>query len=267
MNPKRLVKLSNIIGISSIILLVYWVFIFMTVEVFGLKVFKENITETFYISILGILALMFGALIINIMFNLTRIAQKHNLDNETINAKKRNIGVILLILSFPVIFGILFGGDYLSSKKKEKLLIKSAESIIIDHSNKADRLVNYDFNRAWILETKDILDILSKTDKHFPHISVIIRDSIDNTPLFLGFRQYSGFISSNDTVAPLKKNFIIETTKPERDYLNKIFDDKSKEIKFSAHDGNYELFYPYIKGDKIIVLYFSDYKRYGKIGR
>jgi len=49
MNPKRLVKLSNIIGISSIILLVYWVFIFMTVEVFGLKVFKENIKETFYI--------------------------------------------------------------------------------------------------------------------------------------------------------------------------------------------------------------------------
>src|SRR6056297_2504334 len=114
MNPKRLVKLSNIIGIISIILLVYWVFIFMTVEVFGLKVFKENITETFYMSILGILSLMFGALIINIMFNLTRIAQKHNVDNETINSTKRRVSTILLIVSFPLIFGLLFGGDYLS---------------------------------------------------------------------------------------------------------------------------------------------------------
>ncbi len=266
MNPKRLVKLSNTIGIISIILLVYWVFIFMTVEVFGLKVFKENITETFYMSILGILALMFGALIINIMFNLTRIAQKHNVDSETINTTKRKVGVILLIVSFPLIFGLLFGGDYLSSKKKEKLLIKSAESIIIDHSNKADKLVNYDFTKAWIKETKDILYILSKTDKHFPHISVIVRDSLDESQLFLGFRQNYGYVSSNDTVAPLKKNFIIETTEPERDYLNMIFNDKSKEIRFSAHDGNYELYYPYIKDDKIIVLYFSDYKRYGKIG-
>src|SRR6056297_3104176 len=141
MNPKRLVKLSNIIGIISIILLVYWVFIFMTVEVFGLKVFKENITETFYMSILGILALMFGALIINIMFNLTRIAQKHNSDTDSIGNKKR-IGVILFIISFPLIFGLLFGGDFLSSKKKEKLLIKSAESIIVDHTTKADKLVD-----------------------------------------------------------------------------------------------------------------------------
>jgi len=266
MNPKRLVKLSNIIGIISIILLVYWVFIFMTVEVFGLKVFKENITETFYMSILGILSLMFGALIINIMFNLTRIAQKHNVDNETINSTKRRVSTILLIVSFPLIFGLLFGGDYLSSKKKEKHLIKSAESIIIDHSIKADKLVNYDFTRDWIIETKDILDILSKTDKNFPHISVIVRDSLDKAPIFLGFRQYHGFISNNDTVAPLKKNFIIETTKPEREYLNDTFDKKSEEIRFSAHDGKYELFYPIIKDDKIIVLYFSDYKRYGKIG-
>jgi len=31
MNPKKLVRLSNIIGIISIMLLVYWVFIFMIV--------------------------------------------------------------------------------------------------------------------------------------------------------------------------------------------------------------------------------------------
>ncbi|MBE9467791.1 MAG: hypothetical protein IMY72_05635 [Bacteroidetes bacterium] len=87
----------------------------MTVEVFGLKVFRENITETFYLSILGILALMFGALIINIMFNLTRIAQKHNNDNELLKNKKSKVVIIIIIVSFPFILGLLFGGDYLTS--------------------------------------------------------------------------------------------------------------------------------------------------------
>lgn len=266
MNPKTLVRISNTIGIISIILLIYWVFVFMTVEVFGLKVFRENITETFYLSILGILALMFGALIINIMFNLTRIAQKHNNDNKSLKTKKSKIGIAILIVSFPFILGLLFGGDYLTSKKKEKLLIQSAESIIIDHSSKADKLVNYSFSENWIDETSDILNILSKTDKHFPHISVIVKDSIDDSKLFLGFRSHYGYISVNDTIKPMKKEYILETTKQERDYLNKAFESKSDEIRFSAHDGNYELYYPYLKNDKIIVLYFSDYKRYGKIG-
>src|SRR5688572_19263516 len=115
MNNKTLVKISNIIGIASILLLVYWVFIFISITVFGLKVFRENLTESFYLSIVGILALMFGALIINIMFNLTRIAENHNQNNnqESKQASKK-LGV-LFILSFPVIFVLLFGGDYLSS--------------------------------------------------------------------------------------------------------------------------------------------------------
>jgi len=266
MNPKTIVRVSNTIGIISIILLIFWVFVFMIVEVFGLKVFRENISEIFMLSILGILALMLGALIINIMFNLTRIAHKHNNDNELLKSKKSKIGIIILLVCFPVILGILFGGDYLTSSKKEKLLIQSAESIITDHSKKADKLVNYSFTENWINETKDILGILSKTDKYFPHISVIVKDSIDDFKLFLGFRSYSRYRDINDTIKPKKKKYILETTKSEREYLNKIFELKSDKIRFSAHEGNYELYYPYIKGNKIIVLYFSDYQRYGRIG-
>jgi hypothetical protein len=267
MNPKALVKVSNTIGVISIILLIYWVFVFMTVEVFELKVFRENITETFYLSILGILALMIGALIINIMFNLSRIAQRHNADHDLLKNKKSRIGIVLLIISFPIIFGILFGGDYLTSKKKEKLLIQAAESIINDYSIKVNKLANYSFTKSWIVETTDIIGILSSTDKNFPHISVIVKDSIAESKFFLGFNSYFGYNYNNDTIIPKKKNCILETTKPERDYLNRVFSTNSSEIRFSAYDGNYELYYPYQKGDNVIVLYFSDYKRYGKIGR
>lgn len=264
MNNKSLVKLSNIIGIISIILLVYWVFVFISITVFGLKVFRENITETFYLSVVGILALMFGSLIINVMFNLTRIAEKHNQDD--LNVSKRTSKKLGLIfgLSFPLVFGLLFGGDYLTSKKKEKMLIASAKSIIENNKEKSDRLVKYSFDEKWIIETTDILDIYSKTDKHFPYVSVIVPDSLDKSQVFLGFRYYHGNL--NDTIYPVKKNFIQQTTKVEREYLDNVFNKNLDKVRFSARDGRYELFYPYFKDGKKVVLYFSDYQRYGKIG-
>lgn len=264
MNNKALVRLSNVIGIISIILLVYWVFIFISITVFGLKVFRENITETFYLSVVGILALMFGALIINIMFNLTRIAEKHNQDdvNDAKRSSKR-LG-LLFGVSFPVIFLLLYGGDYLTSKKKEKLLIASAKSIVDNNVEKSENLVNYSFTEKWMNETEEILDIYSKTDKNFPYVSVIVADSIGKSKVYLGFREFYGHM--NDTILPLKKDYIQETTKNDREYLDDVFYKDLKEIRFSANDGRYELFYPYFKGKKKIVLYFSDYQRYGKIG-
>lgn len=264
MNNKSLVRLSNIIGIISIILLVYWVFVFISITVFGLKVFKENITETFYLSVVGILALMFGALIINVMFNLTRIAEKHNQDAVNVPKRPFKKAGLLIGLSFPLVFGLLVGGDYLTSKKKEKLLISSAKSVIESNVEKSDKLVNYSFDEKWIIETTDILDLYSKTDKHFPYVSVITPDTIDKSPVFLGFRYYNGVL--NDTIYPSKKNFIQQTTKEERDYLNDVFFNSLDDVRFSAYDGRYELFYPYRKNGKKIVLFFSDYQRYGKIG-
>jgi hypothetical protein len=263
MNNKTLVRLSNIIGITSIILLVYWVFIFISITVFGLQVFRENLTETFYLSVVGILALMFGALIINVMFNLTRIAEKHNQDNNDSKRTSKKLGLIFG-LSFPLVFGLLFGGDYLTSNKKEKMLISSAKSIIENNIEKSNKLVNYSFDEKWIIETDDILDLYAKTDKHFPYVSVIVADSIDKSQIFLGFRDYYGKI--NDTIPPIKKDFIQQTTKEEREYLITVLYKNYDGIRFSASDGRYELFYPYFIDGKRIVLYFSDYQRYGKIG-
>jgi hypothetical protein len=264
MNNKLIVRLSNIIGITSIILLIYWVFVFISITVFGFKVFRENITETFYLSVGGILALMAGSLIINVMFNLTRIAEKHNQDDlSTSKRTSKRLGLIFG-LSFPIVFGLLFGGDYLTSKKKEKMLISSAKSIIENNKEKSNKLLNYSFNESWVIETDDILDLYSKTDTYFPYVSVIVADSIDKSRVYLGFRNYYGIL--NDTIQTIKKDFIQQTTKEEREYLDNVFFKGLDKVRFSANDGQYELFYPYIKGRKKIVLYFSDYQRYGKIG-
>lgn len=264
MNNKSIVKLSNIIGISSIILLVYWVFAFTSVTVFGFKVFRENITQTFYLSVVGILALMFGSLMLNVMFNLTRIAEKHNQDDINVSKQaSKKLGLIFGLI-FPVIFGLLYGGDYLTSLKKEKMLISSATSIIETNKEKLNKILNYSFNENWIIETDYILDIYSNTDKNLPYVSVIVVDTIDKSQVFLGFRHYYAY--SNNPTPLMKKDFIHPTTKEEREYLDNVFYKNLNEVRFSAFDGRYELFYPYAKDGKKIVLYFSDYQRYGKIG-
>jgi len=264
MNLKTLVKLSNIVALISIVLLIYWVFVFISVEVFGFKVFRENLSQTFAMSVLGIFSLMAGSLMINVMFNLTRIAERHNRD-EIVAAKavSTRLGWIFL-LSFPIIFGLLFSGDYLTSKKKESMLIDSAKSVIEKYPQKIDGLLNYQFREDWLVETDDTLDLMRKTDKNFPSVVVIVKDSIDNSEVFLGVQNYT---KSNDAnYRPTKQRFILETTKAERDYLSKVFNEDRNEIRFSASDGNYQLYYPYSKDGKRIVLYFSDYQRYGKLG-
>lgn len=264
MNLKTLVKLSNIVALVAILLLIYWVFVFISVEVFGLKIFRENISQTFAMSVLGIIALMAGSLMINVMFNLTRIAEKHNRD-ETAELKgvTKKLGWVFL-LSFPLVFGLLFGGDYLTSKKKEAVLIDSAKSVIEKYPQKVDGLLNYKFDNNWLIETDSTVDLMKKTDKNFPNVMVIVKDSIDNSDVFLGFRDYSP--PDDLTIQPFRQRFIVETTKPERDYLNKVFNEDYNEIRFSASDGSYQLYYPYSKNGRKIVLYFSDYQRYGKFG-
>jgi hypothetical protein len=265
MNSKTIVKLSNSIGIISIVLLVYWVFVFIAITVFGLKIFKENITQTFYLSVVGILALMFGSLMLNVMFNLTRIAEKHNQDNlqEAKTVGKRT-GLVLL-LSFPIVLALLFGGDYLTTRRKQQMLISSATSIVESNQEKVDKLLDYTFSESWIIASTNTLDQFASTDKHFPFVSVIVRDTIDRSNVFLGFRQYHG--NMTDSTHPLKKDFIQSTTQEEREYLDKVFQGTLDDELFRASDGRYELFYPYHKNGKTMVLYFSDQQRYGKIGR
>jgi hypothetical protein len=263
MNSKQIVKLSNIIGITSILLLVYWVFTFIMIQVFGLKVFRENMTETFYLSVLGILALMSGSLIINLMFNLTRIAEKHNLD-ET-NKKSGRFSFITLLLIFPLITLILFGGDYLTSSKKEKMLIESAKSIVNNNKVNNDKLLNYSFSKKYLKETANALRILERTDKNFPSVTLIVKDSLKGSPVYLGFDSYYRE-SIKEEIQPQKADYIYETTQEEREYLKSVFDKNNTEVRYSSHDGNYELFYPYKKNGKTIIIYFSEQQRYGKLG-
>jgi Na+-driven multidrug efflux pump len=107
--------------VAAIILLLYWIFAYTVNEVFELRIFRENISETFALSVMGIIALMGGALIINVMFNLTRIAQKLNNDEQKQTLKSSKKFMVILILGFPLIAGLMLLGNHLNNKKKENI--------------------------------------------------------------------------------------------------------------------------------------------------
>ena len=275
MDNRKLVKLTNVIGIVSVLLLVYWVFAFILAQVFGLKVFREHITEMFAMSVLGIIALMAGALMLNIMLNLTRIAER---DQQTQGGGGRKT-VWLLLAVFPLLAALLFGGDYLSVRRKQQILLQSAERAV--QSGAAAALADYRFDLPYILQTADTLKLMEKENTAFRSVSLIAPDTIGGKPVYLAFYDEAdsyrnladvqpaadGFAAKErDNVKTVRKIDHVYTTDPaDREYLQQAFAGREGS-RFQADGGNYTLYYPYRKNGKTVVLVFSDYQRYGKFG-
>jgi len=293
MNAKKLVKATNIIGMVAVTLLVYWVFALILIQVFGLKVFREHITEIFLMSILGILAVMGGTLMLNIMLNLTRIAERGQ-EEEVRGGRKT---VYLLLAVFPILAALLFGGNYLTIQQKRDILIQSSERIVKDNPAQIDALTDYRFDLAYIRKTSEILDLMAKDDSSFNAAMIIVPDKIGNKPVYLAFSADSRLnvggeavpaASQNEAVPAANQNvegndnfvmdrnsekvmvkkmdYVYSPNLKEREYLQKVFAGQTQEMRYEAEDGHYSLCHPYRKNGKTIVLCFSDYQEYGKIG-
>lgn len=265
MNKDKIILLTNRVSLVSIILLIYWVFIFILHVVFEFKVFRENITQSFSLSVLGILALLTGAVIVNVMLNMTKISEalsareEAEADATPRPESKRTLGIVLFFLSFPLIFLTLFLGDMRTSKMKEKHLIDSAKYMISNNQKMMAKLANYKFSKKYIAIACSSLRLLSKEDESFPSVYLIVQDRIEGKEVFLSFNEYC----DDD---PKKYEYIYSCSKEERQYLNRVLNEGHDEYKFSASDGSYELYYPAKSGEKAMVMYFTDRKRYGKFG-
>ncbi|WP_163835308.1 hypothetical protein [Spartinivicinus ruber] len=258
----NIVKITNKIALAMVVLLIYWVFIFACSTTFGFKVFRENITEMFVLSILGIFAVLLGSIIINIMFNLTAIAEGSK-QTEDIPKNKYKYSLLCFLGSLMVIFMFLYFGDIASSKKKERYLISSASALLEEQQSIIERLSDYSFSREYIENASQGIKVLGKVEEKFPEITVIVRDNLNDKQLLLGFSSYTGLRTEENA---LKVDYILSTSSEERQYLNSVFDGEITDHKFSSNDGKYEIYYP-VKTDKgIIVIHLSQYSRYGKMG-
>ena len=258
----NVVKITNKIALVTVIGLMYWVFIFISSTVFGFKVFKENMTEMFLLSIFGIFAILTGAIILNIMFNLTAIAEGRGTVN-TGTEKSYKTAVIAFVGSLVVIFFLLYAGDIATSKLKENHLVKSATELLEEQKEILNLLSDYAFTKEYIEAAGQNIKILSEIEEKFPRVTIIARDSINGRAVLLGFGNYTGLGNDEE---PRKPDYILSTSSDERKYLNAVFDGETKKYQFSSSEGRYEIYYP-VKTEKgLIVIHLSQHSRYGKFG-
>ncbi len=259
----NIVNITNKIALATIVLLMYWVFIFVSSTVFGFKVFRENMTEMFLLSVLGLFTILSGAIILNIMFNLTAIAERQ-LGIEKKKPKKiSKMLVVAFIGSLVVIFCLLYAGDFVTSKKKENYLVAAASSLVEEQKSIIHRLANYTFSREYIEKASQDIKILRRVEEKFPQVTVIVADKIDGKKFLLAFSSYSG-LSKNEEAK--KADYILSTSSEERKYLYSVLAGDISQHRFSANDGRYEIYYPVKTGKGNIVIHLSQYNRYGKIG-
>jgi len=120
----NVVQVTNKIALFTVALLMYWVFIYISSTVFGFKTFGESITELFILSILGIFSILVAAITINIMYNLTAIAEGR--DATVSRSGSGRVYAFLFMLSLVLVFVALYAGDLVTNKKVERRLVTAA---------------------------------------------------------------------------------------------------------------------------------------------
>lgn len=255
-------KITNKVAMVTLVLLVYWVFIFVCIQVFGFKVFRENLTQVFAMSILGIFTVLGGAIVLNVMYNLTAIAERYKDDQAQVPNQRIKNKVIIFVGSLVVIFAFLFVGDMASSKRKEKRLVAAAKALVEEQKVTINRISKYNFSADYLTNVSTAIKFISKIDENFPKVTAIVKDRIDGKPVLLGFSDH--FYKSKDI--PQKVDFILSTSADERKYLNRILDGVDNKYRFSSNDGRYEIYYPVKTDNGIVVFHLSEYSRYGKFG-
>ena len=268
MTRNHLIRLSGGIALFSMLLLLYWVFAFCCVSVFGLKVFGQNMTETFGLSIFGILSLLAGSLIVNVVLNLTKIA--NSLAGEVSPSgsgvsQRHRSKLMWFVLAglFPVIALALFAGDWASAKRKEQRLMHGARAMLRENARELEALAEYSFTPGYVNRAAETLKLLSRINERSPQVMVIVEEQTPERRFILAFENHSSWESSG---VRTRAEFVYPCSPEEREYLLRVFEGQESNHRFSASDGRYELYLPAKIGNRTIVMYFSDWNRYGKLG-
>jgi len=162
----------------------------------------------------------------------------------------------------PIIIGVLFLGNHISTKKIENELKKSADEIINSYETEINRISDYNFNKDWINDTVNLLSFMVKLDPNFNDVAIIFEDEINGNTFYLTL--YDGReIKEGETLN--KINFIRNYEFNERKYIEKVFKENYNQKYFMSNNGSYHLFIPYENNGKKILFFFSDQRRYGSL--
>ncbi len=258
LNPKTIVKLSNSIGLIAIILLIFFVFGFIFTETFNLKPLLFQKKEVFALLLLALLALMAGALIVNIMFNLSRIASRHEPEQED-KPEKVNRLKWLFLSGFPLIAIALFLGDYYYEAEAKKESIETATQILskFQESNTEP----YSFSKSWVEQNEKELLALSQSFGNEGEIYLIWQDSLNqDNETFILSRYYDNSDDFEVDSTFSKTDYLHILVGNEKGILEQLFGGKQKNIQQLRVGRTIESFLPFEKGGKQYVLKLSVFR-------
>jgi hypothetical protein len=256
----NIAKITNRVALVTVVLMIYWVFIFISTQVFGFRIFREHITDLFGMSILGIFAILAGAVILNIMYNLSAIADARAAEKTVTRSFNDKTILIAALASFVFLFGALYIGDALNSRRQETRLVEAANSLVKERIDVITKIADYNFSRSYVQSIEKSLLLLEKIDEAFPQVTAILIDEIDGKRILMGFSGRS--YQLNDELDRVK--FVLSTSADERAYLYEVFEGKSMNHRFTSKNGRYEIYVPVQTAKGMVVLHLSEWARYGK---
>lgn len=150
-------------------------------------------------------------------------------------------------------------------------IVATAQGAVADYAPVIDRLAATEFTRPSINTAVRAIRLLEGMEESFPSVSVIFYGTLPGTD-----REVFWHLDRHDTLSSKEDcsqecdlwgaNFIHAVSPEERAYLEAAFAGETTDHLFSADGSRYELYYPVAVDGRVIVLYLSDQKRYGKIG-
>jgi hypothetical protein len=258
MNPRKLIKISNMVALAAVVALIFWIILDITVQVFKISVFGLLIV-TNIVNLWVILSLLAGAFMLSVMFNLSIIAAGGK--TEETSEKKDKLLKYIFLGALPAIVCLALLGNFISEKSIENKLQNSADEVIETYAFEISKMAQYAFTREWINSTARSLELMEKTEQDFDMVRLILTDEINKNKVYLTFYGYNGGLERNAAID--KIDYIEKSKLNDRNYFGKIFNEDYKENFFlkTGSGKQYELCVPVEEDGRTMILVFTHRKK------
>jgi hypothetical protein len=249
--------------------LLLWLFVLAVSSVFGLNVAGQRTTGSFMFVLPLLIGGMGGGLVLNVILNLNKIGQHVALRNTASSPvssakipRRWLLGVPTVLI---LVAASLFGADHYTRLQKEQLLLQDAQTSATAFDTDLKSLSTLPWGKELAIKAHDMLELMSKQNRQFPHVTLLIQEPVRGRPAVLELGRHPGKQEEPWDEAN-KISLVRGLSTEEREYMQSIFAGETMVYRYTANDGSYELFFPIQWGEKRrAILYFSDRLRYGKI--
>lgn len=258
------IKISNLatwIMIGTIGLIILWFIGFIVSVTFDLNVFTSRTSE-FFFSIIGFAFILVTCAAI---LNISLIADSKVQDikgDESKSILTRKFFYISGILIFLLI-GFLFIGDFLSRQNEKIKLENEANDLISRYAESIDEMILFIQDTSQIEKIPEFLKVLSNQKEEFPTITLITSGKYKGETVFL---EINSWASKQSLKEPYFNHSFYKCNMNDCDYLLSVFENNNIKSYFWTEENNYKYYYPIEKNGKKILLLFTKFQRYGKIG-